>query len=94
MSSKQIYKSIKKILDNKLKTKVISQEEYFHLLNAERRRAMTSPRFKSYYTLKQARKQFKKEIQKQTRRQRRKSRKRESKKLLKKWTRSRSKKYL
>ena len=37
MSSKQIYKSIKKILNNKLKTNIISREEYFHLLNAERR---------------------------------------------------------
>ena len=88
MSSKQIYKSIKKILDNKLKTNIISQEEYFYLLNAEKRRAMTSPTFKSYYTLKQARKQFKKEIQKQTRHQRRKSRKRQSRKLLKKWSRA------
>ena len=92
MSSKQIYKSIKKILDNKLKSNIISREEYFHLLNAEKRRAMTSPAFKSYYTLKQAHKQFKKEIQKQTRQQRRKSRKRQSRKLLKKWNRSQSKK--
>ena len=89
MSSKQIYKSVKKILDKKLKAETISREEYFHILNAERRRAMTSPTFKSYYTLKQARKQFKKEIQKQTRRQRRKTRKRQSRKLLRKWSRSR-----